>query len=730
MRKLVAAAKLVTVIVLSLLLSLLFVDLASRQFGTVVETYPQNATSFTLDHVATDHAQNTFDALIDYADVHSLFVVRTDEITGQTSILGTKLGVFAGRGAAYPELDFMGATILDNDDLKDLFASPSSAATLGLDLSRTDMVKDIPSFALGSKLVVEKLSYLYSQTATINGTYRITTTDPTQVQELAGLLSQASGRSVSEILNPPSGHTIDSILTLILPPIIAGALVLLLALFVVSNLFELTSLGACLSCGWTRTEFAFEKTYRWVFISLISIPLSIAFGIAASYGSIVSWGFVSFMCGAALLVILGVVVCIALACLLVFKISPTAAIRNRVSRRVLVGLLLCAYVASAIFVAAIGHLLDGPSQQIQANAQTMQQWASVSNLHILAHVSAGKAGGSVHAQSDAISKNFYNWYSSIADEPGVYLVHTSYKTKKNLDVLRGENPPFEVPDDPFLIYKTSPNYLASQHFSVDPQLIAQAHSGTRVYLLPNTMSAQEQQKVESYLRYGDAHDAGRSEDILTTFSASGDFSFSTYTPGSQLFAWNPDARAPQTVTDPVICLCVPQNMIFSESMSLWAVGLSNSYLKLTDQAVSRYATPSYLASFDLSDNTPQFVSSAAFVAGLQKTLGDTIRLFGSILVLAVVLMLAMVLGLVASYQVAYREEVAAKRLMGHSLWSLYKLPFVVVGVVFCAGLAAVIALSSKLGIVLMVVVLVMQLALLFGYAKSNEAKHINRELKE
>lgn len=730
MKKLILVAKLAAIIVLSFLLSFIFLEFCSEEYTRAVESYPYDSTALTLSDVAPDKQSDTLDALSSYASDHGLFVVRADQLMSSDGARGTKLGVLGGSGATYPELNFMGADVLDASKLDKLLTSTSNSATLGLSLSQTDMLEDLPSFALGNKLVVEKLRYLCQESGTVNGTYRVSGLAPNQVTELTNLLASVSGTSADTMLNPLSGHAEASIITLILPPIALAAVVLLLALFIASNLFELPELGACMTCGWTRTEFAFEKTYRWVIVSLISLPIAVALGIWQTYGTLASWGFFSFMGGAALFTVLATSFCIIVSSLLVFKVSPGSAIRNRLSRRVLVVVLLCAYIATVAFADFCGFMLDSPVQQMRANAQTMHQWNAVSDLNILEKAGVGHDAASISGQSDRLSQKFYQWYSSIADAQGVYLVHPVPMTQKSLDALRGSDPPCEVPDSPFLTYTASPNYLDSQGLHLDPKLVEAARAGTRVYLLPDTMPKDERNKIESYRRYDDNREGSIPSDIKTAFDSSRAFSFSTYAPGPDLFCWDPDAAHPQTTNDPVICVCTPENMVFQEDMSLWAVGLSNSYLKMTDQAVSSYLTPDYLSRYELADNAPTFVSTREFVAGLQKTLGETVKLFGAVLLLAAVLMLAMVLGFVASYQMAYREEVAAKRLMGHSTWSVYRLPFVVVGIAFCAGLIPVLLLGSQLGVAAAVTLLLLQLVVLMVYVKTSEAKQINRELKE
>ncbi|AEB06914.1 hypothetical protein Corgl_0801 [Coriobacterium glomerans PW2] len=732
MTKLISVLKAAVIVLIAILLSFLFSELCSEHFTEVAEDYPRVSASFTLSDVEQSRQAASLAVLTDYATENGSLLVRTDQLFSGGAVVGTRLGVAGNvtKNSKDADLDFMGTKVLDSAKLERLMDSSSPTATLGLLQSRTDMIEDLPSFMLGNRIVAEKLSHLVDDTGTANGTYRVTGLGSAQVAELAGALAEASGTSSERILHPLSGHETRSVIVSVIPPVALGALVLLVALFVVSGIRDLPELGACVTCGWSRSEFAFERTWRWMVMSLIAIPISWVFGAWATASTLLSWEFLSYMGGSGLLTVLCVASSVGVASLISLRVPAADAIRNRISRRLVVAVLLVAYIGSAAFADLCGFILDAPLQEMRADAEIARLWGDVSGLRVLERMSAEADAASISGQSDRLSRKFYSWYSSIADAEGVYLAHTQYMAQSNLDVLRGADATIDLPTKPFRTYTASPNYLASQGFAVDPALVAAARSGTRVYLVPDTMPAAERSRIEAYMRRSDTMDVDDASGIQTAFNASRSFSFTTYEPRTDLFCWETDTSLPQTTRDAVICLCVPQNMIFREDESLWAAGLSNSYIKLADTAARTYLSRPYLARFDLVADDPVFTGTAELVAGMRKSLQQTMELFGGVAVLAAGVMVAMVLGLIAAYQAAFREEVAAKRLLGFSTPAIYRLPFSVVGIVFIVAEAAAVIMGSQLGMVLAVLLLALQLAVLSGYVHLTAAQQINRMLKD
>ncbi|MCD5500947.1 hypothetical protein LOB58_04425 [Lactobacillus delbrueckii subsp. lactis] len=105
-------------------------------------------------------------------------------------------------------------------------------------------------------------------------------------------------------------------------------------------------------------------------------------------------------------------------------------------------------------------------------------------------------------------------------------------------------------------------------------------------------------------------------------------------------------KEPYQIRNPVIYLVVPKNMTYVEIGGIFASGM-NGYLKFADQKTrERYTNKALLARFNLSDNKPNFVSVSSYIDRLQKSLWQTVIMFGAALAILVVLLLLLVLILV------------------------------------------------------------------------------------
>ena len=159
-------------------------------------------------------------------------------------------------------------------------------------------------------------------------------------------------------------------------------------------------------------------------------------------------------------------------------------------------------------------------------------------------------------------------------------------------------------------------------------------------------------------------------------------------------------------------------MTYVEIGGIFASGM-NGYLKFADQKTrERYtnkANKALLARFNLSDNKPNFVSVSSYIDGLQKSLWQTVIMFGAALAILLVLLLLLVLILVMIYKQLNREEIAVKKFLGFSPRQLYALPL---GVIFLTGAGQLFAaglLRSKVGLFVLPLICLLQLSLFYLY---------------
>lgn len=248
--------------------------------------------------------------------------------------------------------------------------------------------------------------------------------------------------------------------------------------------------------------------------------------------------------------------------------------------------------------------------------------------------------------------------------------------------------------------------------------------------MPEHFSPQDKASLTSWLEQ-EAQRKGKAEqNIVTAFTQNQSTYIEEYSLDGDIFTWNADPEKDFLSSDVVIYVATSANMTYFESESLSASGLEQSYIKLSEEAVHKYTSLSYLESYNLDDNQPIFISSKSFVAGLQKSIYQYLQLFG-----AVTLILGLIAGFALSafimlYSLLFRNQIAVSRLLGHHLWSSFKPAYLLVILVNALGLLAMIIVESRVGLIIAVLMLVGQPVLLHMLSKKFAYSHMVSLIKE
>lgn len=183
------------------------------------------------------------------------------------------------------------------------------------------------------------------------------------------------------------------------------------------------------------------------------------------------------------------------------------------------------------------------------------------------------------------------------------------------------------------------------------------------------------------------------------------------------------------VKNPVILLVTPDNMIYKESEGLFAIGLKSSYIKLSEEAANKYLDSQYLKKYNLDDNDIQFEKVKLFVDGLQKNLWRTIELFFILILAITFIVIALLITIVSVFQIAYKEIISVKRFLGYSNLGIYRLPFIIIFSIILIAWMAIFILESKIGILYVSIVNILQLFIFYRVMVNNEFKKISDYLK-
>lgn len=114
------------------------------------------------------------------------------------------------------------------------------------------------------------------------------------------------------------------------------------------------------------------------------------------------------------------------------------------------------------------------------------------------------------------------------------IVIVSKNGKANMDI--------KVPDHSFWYFTASPSYLTQMGIEISEEEINTAHNGTRLYLIPDTLSESETEKMQSFLK----EDAVKQADagaIGTAFAMNQEVRIIKYAPKREYFTWPGDRGA-------------------------------------------------------------------------------------------------------------------------------------------------------------------------------------------
>ena len=716
------------IIMQGLILALLAVFFLNQQYMAVWRTYPNSETSMTvyLKNVPAENQQNTQDYLLSAADEQSLFIVRRVSLldnSGNTS--GYKFGVYGDVDAQSAELSFMGKKVLSTSDLRELLTSDNLNSTLGVETGSIYSIGNIPTFRFYERIVLQKLPALFNDSQTVNGTYKVLGLDNQAAQSafLTGL-SEASGLPEEDFLEADSGSaTNNMVLRDVLLAFLAAQIFLNTVFFLVVVMKNMPKQGKLVLLGWSRSTFAKEILGRFISFSIIVAPiLVLANGIIAGWGKLSVALFACYLL-AALINVLTVVVELLISASVIMLTKPLDSIRGRIPKKTLYALGVFAYLMISAGLLFCGAYIDQPMASLSNNARLAQRWESVSEYQVLSDISVGEDSDSFSGASKNLDQDLYNWYSSIADTPGVYLIHTQYYDSEILTTWQSNQTYSSIPSEPLWLFTASPNYLADLGVVIDPDVLSAAESGVRVYLIPSELSVEEKNHISEWLQERDTKSLSDG-DIQTAFTQNPTFNFVEYNTNQKFFTWSTDERENTETADPIIYIATPQNMRYTETESLKATGF-NGYIKFTDVQIADICMRTDMISeFNLLDNNLIFTDVHNYIDGLQKELSATLMWFGLVFLMLMLILVGLLVTLAAVFRIANQEKINVKKFMGFSFLQMYGRPMLLLSALTVLEIATMLLLGSKFGLLLVVIVSLVQIIIFVKYMAHNELKNV------
>ena len=715
------------IVIQSVLLALVAIFLTGLQYQQSWQSYNHHSETVTvyLQKLTEEQSQDVFNYFLEQSDlsIWTKHSESSDTGEGPNRIYIDILGSSAG----FSDFASTGKIVVSQQQFANLLSHSDNSMTIGLDKGSNNMLYELPDLLFSTPVVIERLDYTFQNTNTINGIYHINGLhDAVSRDNFLLHLSKMSGISVEDLTKESFGSSTDQgIWGIILAISILVNAFILLILFLICVLQSFKHFGTLILLGWDRKELwsAFFKNSLLFSIYIIPI-ISLCSWLLSGWSSFGLSSFILVFAGVSLSVLLLLLIFI-IPTIIVYSVSPLAAIHKRLPMKPLMVTCLLFYTLVAGLLIAVSYSLDAPMNQFIDNMKVSREWKNVEDMYVISSFVEGNDVGTYAGTTNSLERSMYNFYQRISELPGVYIAQGKFLNQEYLDAVYGTYQ--HVPKKPFWYLKFSYNYLQELGIPLSDEELLEMRNGTRLYLLPNTLNTEELEAMKAYLQESVTVKPG---DLQTNFTENPKFMFKVYQPSRPIFTWSDSISYGTTSENPVIFVSTPENLYFMESANLVVSGY-NGLLKIRDRETMEQVVSVLETEFpDLTDNRLSFTTVKNFINGLQKDLSYTFYLFGTIIAIIIITMMAIFWSFVLMYRLLFEEKLYVQYFMGFSPWKRY------IGVVSLIisfsvmELIVSILVGSKLGIVMTLATFAFQIMLLYFSLFRKEGESIIQSFKE
>lgn len=711
----------------SVLLALVAIFLAGLQYQQSWQSYNHHSETVTvyLQKLTEEQSQDVFNYFLEQSDL-SIWTKHSESSDTGEGLNRIYIDIL-GSSAGFSDFESTGKIVVSQQQFADLLSHSDNSMTIGLDKGSNNMLYELPDLLFSTPVVIERLDYTFQNTNTINGIYHINGLhDAVSRDNFLLHLSKMSGISVEDLTKESFGSSTDQgIWGIILAISILVNAFILLILFLICVLQSFKHFGTLILLGWDRKELwsAFFKNSLLFSIYIIPI-ISLCSWLLSGWSSFGLSSFILVFAGVSLSVLLLLLIFI-IPTIIVYSVSPLAAIHKRLPMKPLMVTCLLFYTLVAGLLIAVSYSLDAPTNQFIDNMKVSREWKNVEDMYVISSFVEGDDVGTYAGTTNSLERSMYNFYQRISELPGVYIAQGKFLNQEYLDAVYGTYQ--HVPKKPFWYLKFSYNYLQELGIPLSDEELLEMRNGTRLYLLPNTLNTEELEAMKAYLQESVTVKPG---DLQTNFTENPKFMFKVYQPSRPIFTWSDSISYGTTSENPVIFVSTPENLYFMESANLVVSGY-NGLLKIRDRETMEQVVSVLETEFpNLTDNRLSFTTVKNFINGLQKDLSYTFYLFGTIIAIIIITMMAIFWSFVLMYRLLFEEKLYVQYFMGFSPWKRY------IGVVSLIISFSVIELivsilvGSKLGIVMTLATFAFQIMLLYFSLFRKEGESIIQSFKE
>jgi hypothetical protein len=711
----------------SVLLALVAIFLAGLQYQQSWQSYNHHSGTVTvyLQKLTEKQSQDVFNYFLEQSDL-SIWTKRSESSDTGEGLNRIYIDIL-GSSAGFSDFESTGKIVVSQQQFANLLSHSDNSMTIGLDKGSNNMLYELPDLLFSTPVVIERLDYTFQNTNTINGIYHINgLRDAVSRDNFLLHLSKVSGISVEDLTKESFGSSTDQgIWGIILAISILVNAFILLILFLICVLQSFKHFGTLILLGWDRKELwsAFFKNSLLFSIYIIPI-ISLCSWLLSGWSSFGLSSFILVFAGVSLSVLLLLLIFI-IPTIIVYSVSPLAAIHKRLPMKPLMVTCLLFYTLVAGLLIAISYSLDAPMNQFIDNMKVSREWKNVEDMYVISSFAEGDDVGTYAGTTNSLERSMYNFYQRISELPGVYIAQGQFLNQESLDAVYGTYQ--HVPKKPFWYLKFSYNYLKDLGIPLSDEELLEMRNGTRLYLLPNTLNTEELEVMKAYLQESVTVKPG---DLQTNFTENPKFMFKVYQPSRSIFTWSDSISYGTTSENPVIFVSTPENLYFMESANLVVSGY-NGLLKIRDRETMKQVVSILETEFpDLKDNRLSFTTVKNFINGLQKDLSYTFYLFGTIIAIIIITMMAIFWSFVLMYRMLFEEKLYVQYFMGFSPWKRYIGVLSLIISFSVMELIVSILVGSKLGIVMTLATFAFQIMLLYFSLFRKEGESIIQSFKE
>lgn len=711
----------------SVLLALVAIFLAGLQYQQSWQSYNHHSGTVTvyLQKLTEEQSQDVFNYFLEQSDL-SIWTKRSESSDTGEGLNRIYIDIL-GSSAGFSDFESTGKIVVSQQQFANLLSHSDNSMTIGLDKGSNNMLYELPDLLFSTPVVIERLDYTFQNTNTINGIYHINgLNDAVSRDNFLLHLSKMSGISVEDLTKESFGSSTDQgIWGIILAiSIIVNAFILLI-LFLICVLQSFKHFGTLILLGWDRKELwsAFFKNSLLFSIYIIPI-ISLCSWLLSGWSSFGLSSFILVFAGVSLSVLLLLLIFI-IPTIIVYSVSPLAAIHKRLPMKPLMVTCLLFYTLVAGLLIAVSYSLDAPMNQFIDNMKVSREWKNVEDMYVISSFVEGDDVGTYAGTTNSLERSMYNFYQRISELPGVYIAQGQFLNQESLDAVYGTYQ--HVPKKPFWHLKFSYNYLQDLGIPLSDEELLEMRNGTRLYLLPNTLNTEELEVMKAYLQESVTVKPG---DLQTNFTENPKFMFKVYQPSRPIFTWSDSISYGTTSENPVIFVSTPENLYFMESANLVVSGY-NGLLKIRDRETMEQVVSVLETEFpDLTDNRLSFTTVKNFINGLQKDLSYTFYLFGTIIAIIIITMMAIFWSFVLMYRLLFKEKLYVQYFMGFSPWKRYIGVLSLIISFSVMELIVSILVGSKLGVFMTLATFAFQILLLYFSLFRKEGESIIQLFKE